>query len=56
MSWKLLIVLYCIINVATRFNQLRGHIQATRVYTTRIATADFILCHNDVAICCTIHK
>jgi len=52
MSWKLLIVLYYIINVATFFNQLYGHNKPTLVYTTkiRVAAADFIPCHNDIAV------
>jgi len=38
--------LYYIINVPTYFKQLYGHTQATPVHRTKIATADFIVCHN----------
>jgi hypothetical protein len=42
MSSTQLIVLIISLNVATRFNQLHGHPQATHAYRTKITIANFI--------------
>ena len=43
MSATQLIVLIISLNVATHFNQLHGHPQATHAYKTKITISNFIL-------------
>ena len=55
MSSTQLIVLIISLSVATCFNQLRGHPQATRARKTKIIIANFILGQNETPSLLTVH-